>query len=128
MKVLDTTDVSSSPNDRKKVGFFPHILTPCDGFPLLYTKLVVPGIMSMERLMELLVYNPRRRFGISDEGSFTVFVDDGEYEISADDFISKGKSTPFLGEKIHGECVLTVAKGKLAYRNPKYIKCQKCKI
>ena len=97
-------------------------------FPLLYTKLVLPGIMSMERLMELLVYNPRRRFGIEDEGSFTVFVDDGEYEISADDFISKGKSTPFLGDKIHGECVLTVAKEKLAYRNPKYIKCQKCKI
>ena len=97
-------------------------------FPLLYTKLVVPGVMSMERLMELLVYNPRSRFGIEDEGSFTVFVDDGEYEISADDFISKGKSTPFLGDKIHGECVLTVAKRKLAYRNPKYIKCQKCKI
>ena len=97
-------------------------------FSLLYTKLVMTGIMSMERLMELLVYNPRRRFGISDEGSFTVFVDNGEYKISADDFISKGKSTPFLGEKIHGECVLTVAKGKLAYRNLKYIKCQKCKI
>ena len=92
-------------------------------FSLLYTKLVMTGIMSMERLMELLVYNPRRRFGISDEGSFTVFVDNGEYEISADDFISKGKSTPFLGDKIHGECVLTVAKGKIAYANEKYIKC-----
>ena len=97
-------------------------------FSLLYTRLVLPGIMSMKRLTELLVYNPRHRFGIEDEGSFAVFVDDGEYEILADDFISKGKSTPFLGEKIHGECVLTVAKGKLAYRNPKYIKCQKCKI
>ena len=92
-------------------------------FSLLYTKLVMTGVMSMEKLMELLVYNPRRRFGIADEGSFTVFATDEELEISADDFISKGKSTPFLGEKIHGECVLTVAKGKIAYANEKYIKC-----
>ena len=92
-------------------------------FSLLYTKLVKTGAMSMEKLMELLVYNPRRRFGIADEGSFTVFVTDEELEISADDFISKGKSTPFLGEKIHGECVLTVAKGKIAYANQKYVKC-----
>ena len=35
-------------------------------FPLLYTKMVLPGIMSMERLMELLAYNPRSRFGIED--------------------------------------------------------------
>ena len=92
-------------------------------FSLLYTKLVMTGVMSMEKLMELLVYNPRRRFGIADEGSFTIFATDEELEISADDFISKGKSTPFLGEKIHGECVLTVARGKVAYANEKYIKC-----
>ena len=88
-------------------------------FPLLYTNLVKTGIMSMERLMELMVYNPRARFGIKDEGSFTVFSLDKEYEIKAEDFISKGKSTPFLGERVCGECLLTVAKGRVAYKSDK---------
>ena len=88
-------------------------------FPLLYTRLVKTGIMSVERLLELLVYNPRRRFGVEDKGSFTVFRTDTEYEISADDFLSKGKSTPFLGERVFGECLLTVSNGKLAYKSEK---------
>ncbi len=88
-------------------------------FPLLYTNLVKTGIMTMERLMELMVYNPRARFGIKDEGSFTVFALDKEYEIMAEDFISKGKSTPFLGERVCGECLLTVSNGKVAYKSDK---------
>ena len=90
-------------------------------FPLLYTHLVKTGIMSMEKLLELMVYNPRRRFGIKDEGSFTVFDLDREYAISPEDFISKGKSTPFIGHKVFGECILTVSGGKVAYKNEKYI-------
>ena len=91
-------------------------------FPLLYTHLVKTGIMSMERLLELLVYNPRKRFGIKDEGSFTVFDLDKEYAISSEDFVSKGKSTPFLGHTVFGECVMTVAGGNVAYENDKYKK------
>ena len=88
-------------------------------FSLLYTNLVKTGIMTMEKLMELMVHNPRKRFGISDEGSFTVFALDKEYEISADDFLSKGKSTPFLGHRAFGECLLTVSKGRVAYKSDK---------
>ena len=91
-------------------------------FPLLYTHLVKTGVMSMERLLELLVYNPRKRFGIKDEGSFTVFDLDSEYVISPEGFVSKGKSTPFVGYSVFGECVMTVAGGKVAYENEKYKK------
>ena len=91
-------------------------------FSLLYTNLVKTGVMSMERLLELLVYNPRKRFGIKDEGSFTVFDLDSEYVISPEDFVSKGKSTPFVGHFVFGECVMTVAGGKVAYENEKYKK------
>ena len=91
-------------------------------FSLLYTYLVNTGVMSMERLLELLVYNPRKRFGIKDEGSFTVFDLDSEYVISPEDFVSKGKSTPFVGHSVFGECVMTVAGGKVAYENEKYKK------
>ena len=88
-------------------------------FPLLYTRLVRTGIMPIEKLLDRLIYNPRRRFGIRDEGSFTVFKTDREYEISAEDFLSKGKSTPFLGERVYGECILTVSGGKVAYKSDK---------
>ena len=91
-------------------------------FSLLYTYLVNTGVMSMERLLELLVYNPRKRFGIKDEGSFTVFSLDKESVISTEDFISKGKSTPFIGHTVLCECVMTVAGDKVAYENKKYIK------
>ena len=91
-------------------------------FSLLYTHLVKTGIMSMERLMELLVYNPRKRFGIKDEGSFTVFDLNKASTISPEDFISKGKSTPFIGHSVFGECIMTVAGDKVAYENEKYIK------
>ena len=90
-------------------------------FPLLYTNLVKTGVISMEKLMELLVYNPRKRFGIADEGSFTVFDLEKKYDISSDDFLSMGKSTPFIGHDVFGECIMTVSKNKVAYRNKKYI-------
>jgi dihydroorotase len=91
-------------------------------FSLLYTHLVKTGVMSIERLLELLVYNPRKRFGIKDEGSFTVFNLSREYKIDPDEFLSKGKSSPFIGNEVFGECVMTVSKGRISYKNEKYIK------
>jgi dihydroorotase len=87
-------------------------------FPLLYTELVKTGVISMERLLELMVYNPKKRFGIHDDG-FTVFSFDNEYKINPDDFLSKGKATPFLGKQVFGECLLTVSNRKIAYKSDK---------
>ena len=91
-------------------------------FSLLYTNLVKTGVMTMEKLMELMVYNPRNRFGIKDEGSFTIFDLDKKCVISPEDFISKGHSTPFIGHEVFGECVMTVSHGNVAYENRAYIK------
>ena len=33
-------------------------------FPVLYTRLVKPGLITLERLTELMAINPRRRFGL----------------------------------------------------------------
>ena len=85
--------------------------------PVLYTKLVKPGILSMDRLIRLLAINPRERFGITGDPGFTVFDLSKEYEIDPDDFLSKGKSSPFTGEKVCGKCLLTVYDGKAVYSN-----------
>ena len=84
-------------------------------FPLLYTNLVKPGIISLERLVRLMSTQPRERFGITSDVGFTVFKVDEKYSIDPKEFISKGKSTPFEGETVYGRCLLTVYGGKAVY-------------
>ena len=84
-------------------------------FPLLYTHLVKTGKLSLERLVELMSIAPRKRFGINNDVGFTVFDLNEEYSINPSEFLSKGKSTPFEGERVLGKCILTVYDGKIVY-------------
>ena len=84
-------------------------------FAVLYTNLVLTGKITLERLCELLSKNPRERFGITSDTGFTVFDVGEEYEIDPKDFLSKGKSSPFTGEKVYGKCLLTVYNGCAVY-------------
>ncbi len=87
-------------------------------FPVLYTELVLKGIISLEKLIELLSINPKKRFGIkggTDEGQqadFCVVDLDTEYEIRSEDFYSMGRATPFEGKKVKGKILHTYIKGE----------------
>ncbi len=83
-------------------------------FPVLYTAFVKTGKMSMEKLLDLMVYAPRRRFGFEENG-FSVWDLDAKYSINPDDFVSKGKSTPFSGHEVYGKCLLTVVGDKVVW-------------
>ena len=85
-------------------------------FPLLYTYLVKPGILSLERLVELLTVNPRTRFGIEGKGAFTVWDLEAVSRIDPSEFLSMGKSTPFTGWQVSGKCMATVCDGKIVYK------------
>lgn len=85
-------------------------------FPLLYTYLVKKGVISMERLIELLSVNPRKRFGIPAGEDVTVWDLDASYEIDPEDFLSMGRSTPFSGCGVYGRCLLTAKGGKIVYK------------
>ncbi|MBP3672854.1 MAG: dihydroorotase [Oscillospiraceae bacterium] len=85
-------------------------------FPIMYTYLVKPGIMTMERLIEVMVDNPRKRFGLPLGTDFSIWDLEKEYEVDPADFVSMGKATPFTGWKVNGECVATVCDGKVVYR------------
>jgi len=93
-------------------------------FPVLYTKLVRTGILSLRRLTELLHEAPCRRFGIGaplavgQKANFTVFDLETEYEIDPDEFLSLGRSTPFAGWKVRGRCLLTVCDGRIVWKEP----------
>ena len=84
-------------------------------FPLLYTELVLKGVITMERLMELIVSAPRKRFGIPMGTDFSVWNLDEEYAIDPNEFLSKGRATPFEGRQVKGKNLLTVAAGKRVY-------------
>ena len=87
-------------------------------FPILYTELVLKGVISLEKLVELLAINPRKRFGISggtdvgENADFTVIDLDAEYEINPDEFYSMGRATPFTGKKVKGKVIHTFVGGK----------------
>ena len=84
-------------------------------FPLLYTYLVKEGIITMERLLELLVTNPRKRFHIPMGCDFSIWDLRQSYYIDPAEFQSQGKSTPFTGWKVWGKCLATVCDGKLVW-------------
>ena len=85
-------------------------------FPICYTYLVKTGIITMEKLMDLLVWNPRERFGLPLGEDFSVWDLEAAYEIDPNEFISMGKATPFAGWQVQGKCLLTVCDGKVVYQ------------
>ena len=85
-------------------------------FPLLYTKLVKPGLLSLERLVELMAVAPRRRFGIPFGDDWTVWDLGRRWRIDPADFASMGRATPFEGEEVYGACLLTALDGKIVYQ------------
>ncbi len=85
-------------------------------FPLLYTYLVRPGIITMEHLLRLLVTNPRKRFHLPESTDFSVWDLEKSYEIDPVAFVSSGKSTPFTGWEVFGRCLVTVCDGNVVYK------------
>ena len=86
-------------------------------FPICYTYLVKTGIITMEKLMELLVINPRKRFDIPLGNDFSIWDLEAAYTVDPADFLSMGKATPFEGWTVQGKCMATVCDGKIVYNS-----------
>ena len=86
-------------------------------FSVMYTHLVKNGVITLERLIELMAINPRKRFSIPFDNSFTVWELDKEYTVDPESFLSMGRATPFAGEKLLGKCLLTVYNNKIVYNH-----------
>ena len=84
-------------------------------FPLLYTYLVKENVISLEKLLKLLVTNPRKRFRIPMTTDFCVWDLRQSYIVEPAEFQSQGKSTPFAGWRVWGKCLATVCDGKLVW-------------
>lgn len=90
-------------------------------FPLLYTYLVKRGVITLERLVELMAVNPRRIFNLKggleagDPADFTVLDLAPRYRIDPATFRSKGHATPFAGWEVEGCAAMTVVGGRAVY-------------
>jgi dihydroorotase len=91
--------------------------------PVMYTNFVKTGILSVERLIELMHTNPGKRFGLKtggtqpgDTADFTVFDFSEKYRINPEEFLSMGRSTPFEGDEVYGRCLMTVCEGEVAFQ------------
>ena len=91
-------------------------------FPLLYTHLVKKDVMTLKQLVDFLTVKPAKTFGLSygelkaGAPADIVLIDlDLEKQINPEEFLSKGKNTPFAGWKCKGGPVLTIAEGKIVW-------------
>ena len=89
---------------------------------LAMTELVHGGVLTPMELVKRMSYTPARILGV-DKGSLAegkcadlVLVDpEREYVIRKEDFVSKGKNTPFDGKKVKGMVVMTIVDGEIVY-------------
>ena len=90
-------------------------------FAVCYTKLVKTGIITLEKLLELLNVNAKKRFSVGTEikvgepADITVFDLDEKFTVSKDDFLSMGKASPFESEELYGRCKMTFVNGNIVY-------------
>ena len=93
-------------------------------FPLMYTKFVKTGKMTLKQLIDCMSTKPANIFNLP-YGTLTVGADaditiidlDKEMEIDSTQFLSKGKNTPFNGYRVAGWPVMTLVGGKIVYKD-----------
>ncbi len=90
-------------------------------FPVLYTYLVRTGVISLEKLVDMMTAVPAERFGIKsgiragEKANLCVYDLDKKYTVDPENFLTKGRATPFKGWEVYGECVMTICGGKVVY-------------
>ena len=84
-------------------------------FPVLYTGLVREGIITLDKLSDIMSSNPRKRFGLTAADDYVVINHTDEYIINPESFKTRGRSTPFDGWKVFGRPVITIRNGEVIY-------------
>ncbi|WP_425755450.1 dihydroorotase [Ihubacter sp. rT4E-8] len=91
-------------------------------FPVLYTHLVEKGIISLEKLIQVMSVNPRKRFGLAggaiEDGApadLTILDLNRQQQVDPNQFQTKGRATPFAGWNLDGKVITTIVNGEIAY-------------
>ncbi|MDQ1146774.1 dihydroorotase [Bacillus sp. SORGH_AS 510] len=91
-------------------------------FPLMYTHFVQKNIITLEQLIEFLTVKPAEAFGlpygkieVGSPGDLVLLNLEDEQVINPEEFLSKGKNTPFGGWKCKGWPEMTIAEGQIVW-------------
>lgn len=89
---------------------------------LTYTHLVKPGLLTMMQMAEKMSYNPAKVIGLNKgvievgaPADLVIFDAEREWIIDTDQFLSKGKNTPFAGKRVTGKVLATIVDGEVAF-------------
>lgn len=91
-------------------------------FPVLYTKLVKTGVISLERLVQMMSVRPREIFDLAGgkiepgaPADLCLIDPERVFTVEPDKFKSKGRATPFAGMQLQGVNLLTLRRGEIVY-------------
>ena len=91
-------------------------------FAVCYTQLVRSGALTLEKLTHLMATAPaaiigrRAEIAVGADADIAVFDLNEKFTVDPDQFVSKGKSSPFTGTELYGVTELTVCAGNIVYR------------
>ena len=90
-------------------------------FAAMNTHLVKQGVITLDRLVELMSINPRRVFriagglGIGDRADIVLLDTQKRWVVDSDKFYSMGKVSMFVGRTLEGEVAMTMHRGDIVY-------------
>lgn len=122
--MVDTIGTDHAPHtaEEKQKGS-PGMVGIETAFSICYTKLVKENNISLNKLSELMSYNPAKlldmnkgKISVGIDGDFVLIDIDKKVKINPKEFASKGKNTPFEGMEFYGEVLATIKGGKVKYQ------------
>ena len=92
-------------------------------FPVLYTKLVKSGILTLQKLLSLMNARPADIFKlpsgkieIGEIADLTLIDLNKQTTIDPRNFASKSSNSPFIGWEVYGETVMTIVDGNIVWK------------
>lgn len=123
--MVDTigTDHAPHTSEEKKKGS-PGMVGLETAFSICYTKLVKGNNISLNKLSELMSYNPAKlldmnkgKISVGIDGDFVLVDIDKKIKVNSEEFASKGRNTPFDGMEFYGEVLATIKGGEVKYKS-----------
>lgn len=90
-------------------------------FAAMYTHMIERGVITMERLVELMSLRPREVFRIAgginlgDRADIVLLDTQKRWTVDSDKFYSMGKVSMFVGRELKGEVAMTIHRGEVVY-------------
>lgn len=91
-------------------------------FPVVYTDLVVPGILPLELVIDRLTTGgeifdlPRPKIAVGEPANLNLIDLEEKWIVGADGYESRSSNSCFAGRELSGRVLLTIAAGGVAHR------------